>query len=130
MKTDLGRSQSGPNIPDPEQSYLALEPKVPKTNTLRTGEWDPLQSTNRVAHSASQIRLNAVPVPGSNVPSQKRYQILDALYKESKRLYPSNEKVAKQVALEQELKLVRRSKTKAAYSNLAATLIKRFRARV
>ena len=107
-----------------------MEPKVPKTNTLRTGEWDPLQSTNRVAHSASHIRLNAVPVPGSNVPSQKRYQILDALYKESKRLYPSNEKVAKQVALEQELKLVRRSKTKAAYSNLAATLIKRFRARV
>ena len=105
-----------------------MEPKVPKTNSLRTGEWDPLQATGRVAHSASQIRLNAVPVPGSQVPSQKRYQILDALYKESKRLYPSNEKVAKQVALEQELKLVRRSKTKSAYANLAATLIKRFRA--
>ena len=29
-----------------------------------------------------------------------RHQILNALYKEGKRLYPTNEKIAKQVALE------------------------------
>ena len=95
----------------------------------KTGEWDPRKPEQRIAHVASTAsRFAPIPISNCAVPSAKRYHTLNSLLKAARDLYLTNEQLAKQVAIEQEYKIVKRCKHKSNYANLSATIIKRFRA--
>ena len=74
-----------------------------------------------------QISLDPISIPSCPTPLNKRYEVLQMLMRECRKLYPTNTEIQKQVAIEQELKIAKRAKTKINYTSLSANLVKKFR---
>ena len=74
-----------------------------------------------------QISLDPISIPSCPTPLNKRYEVLNMLMRECRKLYPTNTEIQKQVAIEQELKVAKRAKTKINYTSLSANLVKKLR---
>ena len=84
---------------------LGVKPAVAASTSdfkKRLGETDPLKGTVRVAYAqrgGSGLSLDPVQIGSCPTPLQKRYEVLKIMMRESRRLYPTNHEVQKQVRI-------------------------------